>query len=89
MAYSKGPNTDRNFLAWKTGILMFSGTSLDQVCRVLSAHYGKEIRLSESVDASRQLTVTWNNKALEEVMKVLSMTLDLSYRDEGEQIIVY
>lgn len=89
MSYSKGANTDRNFLAWKSGILMFSGTPLDEVCRVLSAHYGKEFRLSDSVDADRQLTVTWNNKKLEEVLKVLSMTLDLSYRDEGEQIIIY
>jgi transmembrane sensor len=88
-SYRKSMNEDRNFLAWKTGVLTFRGTALEEVCRVLSAHYGQEISLSDSVDTNRQLTVTWDNKEPEEVLEILTMTLDLSYRTEGETIIIY
>jgi len=88
-SYRKSANGDRNFLAWKTGVLTFRGTALEEVCRVLSAHYRREISLSDSVGTNRQLTVTWDNKALEEVLEILTMTLDLSYRTEAEGIVIY
>jgi len=87
--YSKGLNEDPNFQAWKTGILKFQGTSLEKVCQAISVHYKRDISLSDSVDKERQLTATWNNKEWEEVVKILTMTLDLSYRIDGEKIIIY
>jgi len=89
MVYRKSVNADPNYLAWKTGMLIFREASLEEVCRVISIHYKQDISLSDPVDKTRKLTATWNNKELEEVLQILTMTLDLSYRTEGEKIIIH
>ncbi|MFC2113055.1 FecR family protein [Bacteroidota bacterium] len=86
---SKTENTNKNFLAWKTGILVFENNPLTEVCDILNKHYHQVIR-ADSLEMlnSKMLTATFNNKDLEDVVSIIAMTLDVSIRYEGEQIIL-
>ena len=67
---SKAGNDNRNFLAWKTGILVFENDSLEGVCRILSNHYKRDI-LPGKPDTPKRLTATFDNRELEDVLTVL------------------
>ncbi len=86
----KAKNTDDNFLAWKTGILVFRNTSLTEVCSILSDHYNQVVGIdNRDLLESKVLTATFDNKELEEVVNIIAVTLDLSFRHDGEQIILF
>jgi ferric-dicitrate binding protein FerR (iron transport regulator) len=87
--YTGGINADQNYLAWKTGILVFDNTVLTEVCRDLSRHYGVHIGLADPEHAQRRLSVSYDNKDLEEVLDILTMTLDLTYRVEHGNYMIY
>jgi ferric-dicitrate binding protein FerR (iron transport regulator) len=87
--YTSGINNDQNYLAWKTGILVFDNTVLTAVCRDLSRHYGVHVGLAGPENAQRRLSVSFDNKDLEEVLDILTMTLDLTYRAENGNYLIY
>ena len=87
---SKQPNEDRNFLAWKTGVLKFENTPLDEVCETLTKHYGTFIRAEDDDHLkSLNLTATYDNKSLDEILEILAFTLDLSYATENDTCSLY
>lgn len=87
--YTREKNRDQNFLAWKTGILVFENTPLGEVCKVLQSHFGHQVLIEGPGNEERILTASFDNKELKDVMVVLTMTLDLSYRVEGDKYIIY
>jgi transmembrane sensor len=70
-------NTDQNFLAWKTGLLIFSDTPLAEVCKKLGQYYNKNITADESI-AGISITGTFRNEKLENILTTLAMTLDVN-----------
>lgn len=86
----KTVNDNRNFMAWKTGILVFENSSVDEVCSILSGHYGIPVSTDPrgGLDMKR-LTATYDNKDLGEVLDILSLTLDIKYESEDEGIILF
>jgi transmembrane sensor len=86
----KSENSDNNFLAWKTGILVFENESLTGVCSLLSEHYNLTVGMdNQDLLESKMLSATFNNKELEEVVSIIAMTLDVSFRYEGGRIIFF
>lgn len=73
---SKGLNTDENLLSWETGILTFTNQPLVEVAHTLSEYYKKSFSVDPSL-RQRQITVTFNNLKLEEVLAILEITLDI------------
>ncbi len=87
---NKQVNTDDNFLSWKTGILIFDNTSLEDVCRDLSLHYMLTIVPSNAdILKAKSLSATFDNKTVEEVLNILSITLDISYKTDDEIITLF
>ncbi|GAB1445167.1 FecR domain-containing protein [Flammeovirgaceae bacterium] len=80
------PNTDVNFLSWKTRRMVFDKTNLKSVVETLQATYGVEFIISGDVSKECQVTVTFENQTLEAVLKVLQSTLGLTYKQEGNKI---
>lgn len=70
----KSTNTDLNFLSWKTGQLFFENASLETVLNKLEQHYKVRFQF-ESSDAI--ITTQFNNQPLEEVLAILSSTLEI------------
>lgn len=83
------PNTNQNFLAWKTGKIVFEDSNLDEITKVLERTYGKKI-LSEVKDSEgKRLSVTFENQDLNTVLQVLQTTLNVNIRKEQDTIIIY
>ncbi len=70
----KSTNTDLNFLSWKTGQLFFENASLETVLRALEEHFDVQFQFTGN-DAT--ITTQFNNQSLEEVLDILSGTLDI------------
>jgi transmembrane sensor len=72
----KQPITDMNFLAWKTGLLIFEQTSLADVIVTLAGTFNLSIESSRDLSDLR-LTARFNNEKPEDIFKTLSILYDL------------
>jgi transmembrane sensor len=72
----KLPLTDLNFLAWKTGLLIFEQTSLADVIITLAGTFNLSIQSSRDLSDLR-LTARFNNEKPEDIFKTLSILYDL------------
>jgi len=85
---TKEKNRNLNYIAWKTGILNFQNTPLDEVCNTLSKHYGKVITTSIP-ESDFSLTATYSNETLENIIATICITLDIETTAEGNTIVLY
>ncbi len=69
--------TDLNFLSWKTGILRFEDLEMSKVCEALSKHYKTDINFIKHNNSDLRLTANFNNQDIEQVIQIISETLDL------------
>ena len=79
---------ENNYLAWKTGVLMFRQMSLAEVIEVINRHYDANIFLKNEALFNCKLTATFDNKELDEVVHVLAMTFNLSVEKHSNKIIL-
>jgi ferric-dicitrate binding protein FerR (iron transport regulator) len=70
-------NDDPNFLAWKTGKLIFKNTALKQVVAKLTEFYGKNIRVDDISKAEIPFTSTFDHKPLHDVITIMEISLGL------------
>ena len=82
----KALNSNKNYLAWKTKVLEFEGTPLEEVIALLEDVYQTEIKIAASDDSNCPVTVTFNNQSLESVLKVLESTLNLTIERTNDYI---
>lgn len=79
---SKSNNDDLNFLSWKTGQLIFKDAPFSDVVSDLEKHYHATIEVRDK-DIQR-LTATFENQNLEEVLEIISSTLDVKLDKHSE-----
>lgn len=70
---------DPNFLSWKTGEFVFEDSRLKEVFRSLEEYYGVKISATSAEILNCRLFARFQEQPLEEVLKVLSLTLNLTY----------
>ncbi|MHC1775576.1 MAG: FecR family protein [Lentimicrobium sp.] len=87
-AISVGVNPDPNYMAWKTGKIVFDNSSLSDVIAVLSKVYQKEIRLAGNQLSACSLTATFEKQPLSSVMNVIKATLELEITEENGTLIL-
>ncbi len=80
--------TDENDLSWKTGKFIYRNELLRIVTEDLGSYYHKEIIVSSDELASMELTFSIDNRPLEEVLKVIELSLDVKIETEGDTIII-
>ena len=84
----KSVKTSANYLSWKTGRIKFNSTPLDEVCETLGHDFDKEIiPVGENIDEIL-LTVSFKNKGLDEILEVISLTLDAEVSQEEGRIYI-
>ena len=81
-------NEDANYLSWKTGILTFNNTSLEEICKILSRYYDKKV-ITTIRDHDLSLTGTFENETLEEIIKTIELTLDIRAEINADRITIY
>ena len=81
-------NSDLNFISWKTGVLVFNKTPLDEVMDVIGDKYGVKFH-SENIKLSQlKLTATFDNESLDSVLEVLSLVHKLQFTHNGKDYLV-
>jgi ferric-dicitrate binding protein FerR (iron transport regulator) len=69
-----------NAIAWKTRRIVFSNTPFDEVCSTIESVYGVDIVDGKNIDsASYALTASFSHDDLDYVLKVISLTLNISF----------
>ncbi len=85
---TKSTNADPNYMAWKTGILVFDNETLGQVVTTLQHVYRTPVVLADRQLSDCRVTATFNGQSLESVMEVLKITLDLQLKENGNSIVI-
>ncbi len=80
-------NSSNNY-AYATRELHFQHTSLSEVARQVSKAYNVEIRLENEKTADCRISTAFENKSLSYVLDVITASLDLQYRTEGNVIYI-
>ncbi len=79
---------DLNAVAWKTRILEFTETSLEEVVAKLNHTYRSDILIGNNELKDLTITVSFNMQELDAVLKVLASTLDLKIEKSGSKITI-
>jgi len=77
-----------NLLSWKTQSLVFTQTPLNEVITDINRTYGCQIVLKDGEIASIPLTANYQKLPLSSVLRLISESLNLRFRQEGQQIVV-
>jgi len=73
----KEPNTNPNYLAWKTKKMVFENARLEDIIKTLEHTYGKRIIIKNPELKNCTLTNQFDNQSLKSILKVLEATLDV------------
>ncbi len=84
----KETNTDPNYMAWKTRVLVFDNESLAQVVKTLRSVYQTSVILKDEQLTECRVTASFNDQSLESVLEVLKQTLELQVQKDGENITI-
>lgn len=69
--------------AWKRGVLIFDGSSMSEVARLLRRWYGVEIEVEIALQNRCELDMSFDNLSLKEVLKRLKIVTGISYEFVG------
>jgi len=83
----KRRNVNKNLLAWKSGVLNFQRTKAIEMVYTLQDVYGTTISLDPAMLNCR-LTAQFNQKSLDEVIKLISSTFDWQYQLDKDKVVL-
>ena len=86
MQIHKTANTDLNYMAWKTKILVFDNETLSDVVNTLQSVYQTTIKLTDPALSGCKFTATFHEQSLQSVLQVIQQTLDLQVKQSGNII---
>ncbi|MFT2009156.1 FecR family protein [Pontibacter sp. 13R65] len=84
----KATEKDLNFLAWKTNSLIFRNTPLPQVLKDLNKHYHVSLQLSTNNLQQCELTSTFEQQSLEEVLEEIALVLPITVERSQTTILI-
>lgn len=88
-AFNTKDKADINLFGYATKVFEFSGTPLPEVASLVGKAYGYKIALSNNTLLHCKLTTRFDDKSIEEVMDLLSYTLNVKYTlDEKKKSII-
>jgi hypothetical protein len=76
----------KKYLAWTEGSLVFRNDPIDVVARRLGRWYNVDVELKKDIDSSLRLRATFVDEGLEEVMKILKLSLPVDFKIEAAAI---
>ena len=77
-------------VAWKDGVLYISHSSFDNIVQTLELYYGVHFTIDEPLKNSFQdtYTGTFKNESLDNILKILSFSIDFRYEIHGKEILI-
>lgn len=80
--------SNENFLSWSSNTLEFKDLKMEEVIEDISKHFNTEITINNEAILNCNFTSTFTQPTIEEVLKVMTLTLDLSYDKSGEEYVL-
>ncbi len=77
----------QNYMSWINGRLVFNKMRFDKVIRQLDNIYGIRSSLEDSSLAELNLTAYTQNTSLDEVLGMIALSLEITYRKEGQRVV--
>ncbi|WP_074410038.1 FecR family protein [Aquimarina megaterium] len=84
----KAANESLNFFSWKSGVLKFEKTSIEQVIKDIELYYNKNIIIESKEFANCTLTTIFDNESFEDVLETLEILFDVTYEKTDSNTIV-
>ncbi|HTI11977.1 MAG TPA: FecR domain-containing protein [Puia sp.] len=87
--FIKSALTDSNFMAWRTGVLNFRGTPLDQAAQAIGDFYRLSVRLAPDLEREAGkigVTARFERQPLEEVLEEMKLTTGLRIIHEKDTL---
>ena len=79
---------DDNYLSWKTRQMIFKGTKLQEVAKVLNRTYQVQIHFQEAEFKDLALTTTFDHEPLDDILNYMCSPFSLTYEKKGNQILI-
>ncbi|HZJ74435.1 MAG TPA: FecR family protein [Perlabentimonas sp.] len=79
-------NTNHNYLAWKTGKLIFNETPMATVTQVLRQYYGKEIIIADDTVAYYSYTGSFNKESFDNVLVLIQSDGNIEMSMDGNVV---
>ncbi len=84
----KQTNQDENYLALKSGELVFKDTPLETAVFALSRQFNTNIRIADEALSACSITSTFKNKSLTAVLTILESSFGIQSAQQGEEIVL-
>lgn len=79
---------DDNYLSWKTRQMIFRGTKLQEVAKVLNRTYQVQIRFQNAEIKDFSLTTTFDHDPLDDILNYMCSPFNLVYEKKGKLILI-
>ncbi len=80
-------NWNQNDYSWYTGVLEFKGESLVEISNKLNDLFKKQVKIASAVE-NCTISAKIEFETIEDVLDIITETLELSWRMDGETIII-
>ena len=77
------------YLSWIKGGLSFNNALLSEVIERLNNKFNADIKVKDQKMLLRHYTASFKNETLEEILKTISITLDLSYTVQSQNRVIF
>lgn len=84
----KSTEFDPNYLSWKTNRLVFKQVKLIEIVALLNELYKSKVIITSKEIEQCNVTVTFEDQSLEEIINVLESTLDLKVKKKRKKILL-
>jgi transmembrane sensor len=85
---TKKENTNANYLAWKTGTLVFENTKMSQVIEDIANAYGVEFKFENEAFMNCPLTTRFEDESLEYIIETIEALFDIEITMNNEVYII-
>lgn len=82
----KAVNLSRNYLSWKTGILEFSDTPLNEVAADIGKYFDVNVSITGAQGSLPAYTSRFEKPDLKEILEEMKLTLPIQYTIEGRNV---
>lgn len=84
----KKENDDANYMAWKTKILTFDDSQINDVIEVLEDVYGLKVQLEDPSFSNCKLTAKINKKKAKDAIEIIARTFNVEYEIKRKTVIL-
>lgn len=76
-------------LGWLQDQLVFDADPLSQIIKEIEPYYGVKIKVEDPALLNKRITASFDNESLENVVKVLTISMEANYSIEGDTVRFY